>query len=136
VTFVGHKTGNRDAQLVITDDTNPSPTVVDLTATVPKPKILVNPAVIAPGRVTEVSGTGFAPHRVVEVTLDGFGEQATARANGKGEFDVALVIFRNTPEGPQTVVAQTRHADKSIGADCPLLIASGTIDDLQLVTRH
>jgi hypothetical protein len=34
------------------------------------------------------------------------------------------------------VVAQTEHADKSLGTDSPLLIASGTIDDLQLVTRH
>lgn len=136
VTFVGHKTGNRDAQLVVTDDQSPDPTIVTLLAKVPEPKLLVNPGVIAPGRVTQISGTGFAPRRLVDVTLDGLSEQATARTNGKGEFDVALVIFRNTPEGPRTVVGHTHDANKSVGADSPLLIAAGTIDDLGLVTRH
>jgi len=136
VTFTGHKTGNRGAQLVVTDDASPDPTVVVLVAKVPKPEILVNPAVIAPGRVTGVSGTGFAPHRLVDITLDGFNDHATVRADGKGNFEVPLVIFRSTPEGPQTVVARTQNADKSIGADTPLLIATGTIDDLGLVTRH
>jgi hypothetical protein len=136
VSFVGHKSGNRGAQLVITDDQSPDPTLVTFTARVPKPKILVNPGVVAPGRVTQIDGTGFAPHRLVDVTLKGFGENVTVRANGKGKFSVGLVLFRSTPEGPQTVVAQTEHADKSLGTDSPLLIASGTIDDLQLVTRH
>jgi hypothetical protein len=136
VTFIGHKIGNRGAQLVVTDDTSPNPTIVTLLAKVPKPKVLVNPAVIAPGRVTLISGTGFAPHRLVDVTLDGFSEHVQARADGKGAFEVAMVIFRSTPEGPQTIVGHTHSADKSVGAETPLLIATGTIDDLGLVTRH
>jgi hypothetical protein len=136
VVFVGHKSGNRGAQLVVTDDASPDPTVVVLVAKVPKPKILVNPGVMTPGRVTLISGTGFAPHRLVDVTLKGFGEHVTVRADGKGRFDVGLVIFHSTPEGPQTVVAQTHGASKSVGTDSPLLIADGTIDDLGLGTRH
>jgi hypothetical protein len=136
VTFTGHKSGNRGAQLVITDDQSPDPTLVTLTARVPKPKILINPGVVAPGRVTQITGTGFAPHRLVDVTLKGFGEHVSVRADGKGRFSVGLVLFHSTPEGPQTVVAQTHDADKSLGTDGPLLVASGTIDDLQLVTRH
>ena len=136
VTFVGHQIGNRGAQLVITDDVSPTPSVVGLVAKVPKPKVLVNPGVIAPGRVTQISGTGFAPHRLVDITLDGFPEHVTARADGKGKFQVGLVIFHSTPEGPQKVVAHTHNADPSIGTNSPLLIATGTIDDLQLVTRH
>jgi hypothetical protein len=136
VGFRGRAVGNRGAQLVITDDT-PTPTsTVTLLATVPKPTITANPGVTPPGRVTTISGTGFAPGKVVDVTLKGFGESATAKADKHGVFEVGLVIFRNTPEGPQTVLAHTRGVDKSISADEPLLLAVGSVDILSLVTRH
>ncbi|MDT4916844.1 MAG: hypothetical protein QOH89_1544, partial [Pseudonocardiales bacterium] len=136
VTFVGHKTGRRDAQLVIDDSVSPDPTLIGLLALVPKPTILINPGVTPPGRVTTVTGKGFAPNQVVEVTLKGFAEHVKVQADGHGKFSVGLVIFRSTPEGPQTVLAQTQGADPSIGAKNPLLIAVGSVDDLGLLTRH
>jgi hypothetical protein len=103
---------------------------------VPKPTVTANPGVSPPGRVTLISGTGFAPHRQVDIGLKGFGEHAQVKTDGHGEFEVGLVIFRNTPEGPQTVTAQTHNASKTIAADGPLLLAVGSVDDLQLITRH
>lgn len=135
VTFVGSKVGRRDAQLVITDDTG-TPTTVDLVARIAKPTVLANPGVTSPGRVTTIFGTGFAPGQLVDVALKGLAEQATVLADNKGEFEVTVVIFRNTPEGPQTVTGHTQGASPSIGAEGPLLIAHGTVDDLGLVTRH
>lgn len=137
VSFVGHAVGNRGAELEITDDTNGgTTTTIELVARVPKPKITANPGVSPPGRVTMISGAGFAPHRMVDIGLKGFGEHAEVRANGHGEFEVGMVIFRNTPEGPQLVTAQTRGKSKTISATGPLLLAVGSVDILDLVTRH
>jgi Tol biopolymer transport system component len=136
VTFVGHAVGNRGAELVITDDTGNAPATVTLVATVPKPKITANPGVSPPGRATTIIGSGFAPHRKVDIGLQGFGEHAVIKADGHGAFQVGLVIFRNTPEGPQTVTAHTHAVSKSISASGPLLLAVGSVDILQLVTRH
>jgi hypothetical protein len=135
VRFVGHATGRRDASLVLTINSGAT-TTVGLLANVPKPQVLANPGVTIPGRVTSISGTGFAPNKPVTIVLKGGAESATATADSHGAFEVTLVVFRNTPMGPRDVVAHTDGADKSITGTGPLLVSVGSVDLLQLVSRH
>ncbi len=136
VTFVGHRVGNRDAELVVTDNAPTGPTTIGLLAIVPKPKIVANPSVAVPGRVTIISGTGFAPHRRVDVTLKGSNQSVTVIANGKGKFEVPLVLFRHVSPGPREIRAHTHGKSPTISADGPLLVQLGSVDVFDLVTRH
>jgi hypothetical protein len=136
VTFVGHAVGNRGAVLVITDNAPTGPTSIVLLANVPKPKVTVNPGVSPPGRVTIVNGTGFAPNLQVDVALKGSLERATVITDAQGKFEVGLVLFTGTVQGPHFVTGHTHGASATISGKGPLLITLGSVNIPQLVTRH
>jgi hypothetical protein len=136
VTFVGHAVGIRDAVLVITDNSPAGPTSVGLVATVPKPTVTVNPGVSPPGRVTIVQGAGFAPNLQVDVALKGSTERATVVTDAQGKFEVGLVLFTGTVQGPHFVTGHTHGESATISAKGPLLITLGSVNIPQLVTRH
>ena len=47
-----------------------------------------------------------------------------------------MVIFKQSTPGPREVSAHTHGKSPTISADGPLLLQLGSIDVLQLVTRH
>jgi hypothetical protein len=136
VTFLGHAVGKRDAALIITDNAPSGPTTIVLLANVPKPKVEINPGVSPPGRVVIVEGTGFAPNLQVDVRLKGSIETATVTTDANGAFDVGLVLFTGTIQGPHFVTAHTHGESPTIAAKGPLLITLGSVDVPELITRH
>jgi hypothetical protein len=138
VTWIGTAVGSRRALLRILDNAPGGMTVITLQATVGAPKIIINPAVSRAGRVTTVTGTGFAPKRTVTIAFSkGSGtESATARTNRHGAFSTSLVIFTNAQVGPRTVHAGIDHVSKTISAEAPLLVVLGTLEEPGLVIRH
>ena len=142
VAFVGHAVGDRGAALVLTDNAPGGTNTIALTATVPKPAIEANPAVSPPGRVTTVTGKGFAPGLTVDVGFAVGAESATGLAKSDGTFTVQLVIFPNRQQGPRTITARSDGTDAgivvdpSVSAEGQLLIALGSVDSPQLGKRH
>jgi hypothetical protein len=136
VIFVGNAVGQRDAVLVVKSNAPGGSNSIGLVAVVAKPKVLANPGVSPPGRVTTISGTGFAPNLPVDIALIGSSEKATATADAKGAFDVPLVLFPRGSVGPRTVTAQTTGKSPTISAEGPFLIALGSVDSPELGIRH
>jgi hypothetical protein len=84
-----------------------------------------------------ISGTGFAPNRQVDVALQGSPlDRVTVVADAHGAFNVGLVLFAGTPQGPRIVTAHTHDVSSTISAQGPLLISLGSVDLPTLVTRH
>ncbi|MCW2656257.1 MAG: hypothetical protein JWR06_450, partial [Jatrophihabitans sp.] len=135
VTFVGHAVGRRDAVLVITGTAPGGPKNIGLLANVPKPTLSANPGVAQTGRVTTVSGVGFAPNRAVKVGFKGTAVTIQATADSQGRFSVGLVILARG-EGGRTITAQSQGVDPSIQGDRSFLVVVGTVNDLVIVNRH
>jgi hypothetical protein len=137
VTWVGHAVGNRQAILRLVDNAAPGNlNLIGLRASVPKPKITVNPGVSPAGRVVTVSGTGFAPKRLVDIALKDQIEAAHVKTDAKGAFTSGLVLFDNGAMGPHTVTAHSHGASATIAGKSPLLVVLGSLDSPGLVIRH
>lgn len=124
--FTPGGSGDRSAALVLTSNSLSGPEIIDLQGEGVEQEIDVNPAVVRPSRVVEVTGTGFAPNRTVSVTIEGFPETATAKTNKRGEFTTSLLIFPKARPGERTVRAIVNGVFPEIGADKPLLVVYGT----------
>ena len=136
ITWIGHAVGPRPAILRFVDNAPGGVQMIRLFAFVPAPSVRFTPSVVPTGRLTSVTGQGFAPRRDVLIRLPDSGETATARTTRHGRFITPLIIFPNGILGHRTVEVRSVHADKSIGVQKPLLVVLGTLQSPTLVIRH
>jgi Tol biopolymer transport system component len=135
VVLVGHAVGLRPAVVTIKDGAGGTVTV-PVTALVAQPTLLANPGVVAPGRLTAITGAGFAPSRQVDISLAPFGDTTTATSDAKGNVTATLVLYSKVGTGPGIVTGQSHGLDPSVSAKTPLLVGLGSVEGPILVTRH
>jgi 5-hydroxyisourate hydrolase-like protein (transthyretin family) len=124
-----------DYTVVGTDDTTDTPAEAPLVVTPPSaitPELSVDPAEVAPGDCTEVSGTGYTPSSTVTVQLtdaDGnpVGEPFVAETDETGAFTTELCVPEDAEPGDYTVVG----TDDTTGtpAEAPLVVTEAPAID-------
>lgn len=136
VTWIGRAVGPRDAILRVVDNAPGGVNLIGLRANVPSPTISADPGVSPAGRVTMVTGAGFAPKRTVTLVLSDGPESTTVTTGAKGRFAAALIMFHNTVIGPRILVASVDGASATIIAQAPMLVVLGTVQSPDFKLRH
>lgn len=126
IRFTPRGAGARRAVLILRSNAPAGPHLVELSGQAAEQRIEVNPAVLRPGRVATVTGSGFAADRRVSVTLAGFSEATTARTDTRGTFSADVLIFPKSRPGQRTVRAKVTGVNADIDADEELLVVYGT----------
>jgi hypothetical protein len=128
VTFTPHGTGTRDAVLqILTTQAFTGQTgleTVHLTGSAPAAAVQVNPGVVASGRVTSITGQGFAPGHPVVLTISGFPVTLAPAALPDGSFTAPLIVFPHTTPGTHLVQATVAGTPVSVSA--PVLVVPGS----------
>jgi len=136
-TFTPHGSGQRNGALQISTVQQGTatliPHVVGLTGSAPTPTVIVNPGVVASGRVTTISGQGFAPNSTVTLKIPNLGD-LTATTTPAGTFEAALLVFRHSAMGPREV--QATLAGTTLKATAPLLVVGGTYQAPDFLNRR
>jgi hypothetical protein len=136
-TFTPHGAGNRNGAIQITTvqqgTTTLIPHVVGLTGRTPVPTVVVNPGVVSGGRVTTVSGTGFAPNHAVTLTIPDLGT-ITAQTLADGSFEQSLMVFLHAAQGGKTLTATV--ATTTLKATAPFLVVQGTFQAPDFIDRR
>ncbi|MGI5190421.1 choice-of-anchor G family protein [Promicromonospora sp. CA-289599] len=124
-----------DYTVVGTDDTTDTPAEAPLVVTPPSeitPELSVDPAEVAPGDCTEVSGSGYTPSSTVTVQLtdaDGnpVGEPVVVDTDENGDFTTELCVPEDAEPGDYTVVG----TDDTTGtpAEAPLVVTEAPAID-------
>jgi hypothetical protein len=128
VIFIPHGSGRRDGALqlnTIQDGVLGSiPHVIGLTGTGVTPALQVNPGVVPSGRVTSITGVGFAPNHPVVLTIDGLPGTLTATTLADGTFSIPFIVFPHSTTGTHTVTATVPGT--TLKATGPVLITLGS----------
>jgi len=136
-TFTPHGSGQRNGALQISTVQQGTatliPHVVGLTGSAPTPTVIVNPGVVASGRVTTISGQGFAPNSTVTLKIPNLGD-LTATTTPAGTFEAALLVFLHSAMGPREV--QATLAGTTLKATAPLLVVGGTYQAPDFLNRR
>ncbi|MEO9138111.1 MAG: choice-of-anchor D domain-containing protein, partial [Jatrophihabitans sp.] len=136
VTWSGRAAGPRDAVLRFVDNAPGGVQLIGLRANVPTPVVSANPGVSPGGRVTTITGSGFAPKRNVTVVLENGAEQTSAKTDAKGRFTASLVIFNNTVAGTRIMQASVDGASATLSGEAEMLIVLGTVQSPDFKLRH
>jgi hypothetical protein len=137
VTFTPRGSGTRNGAVQVVTvqqgTTTLVPHVVGLTGRTPVPTVVVNPGVVAGGRITTVSGTGFAPNHAVVLAVPGLGDY-TATAGADGSFAQTIMVFLHAAQGGRTLAATLPGT--TVQATAPFLVVQGTFQAPDFIDRR
>jgi Tol biopolymer transport system component len=125
----------RTATLRFTGSAPGGPHLVAVRGKVIQPSLEVNPAVLAPGRVTMASGMGFPPGKTVTLRFASAVGDATATVGADGRFAAQLLVFPKASVGQRQVVATVDGVVPAIFAERPLLVVINTVSPAEFVGR-
>ena len=99
---------------------------------VPRPRLVLDPPLGEPGKVTSAIGTGYPANADVVLTWSrGLGGQV-ARTDGSGRFRVPVLIFHKDQLGPRTMTGAAAAAS----ATAPFLVVPGSLIPGDFVIRR
>ncbi|PPK67661.1 choice-of-anchor D domain-containing protein [Actinokineospora auranticolor] len=124
---------DRSAVIEITSTAPGGPHLVAVRGQARQPVLDLNPAVVAPGRVTIATGIDFTPNHPITITYREAVGSATATTDPDGRFSTQLLVLPKASVGPRTAVATVDGTD--ITAERPLLVVINTVSPSQFVGR-
>lgn len=98
----------------------------------PRPRLVLNPPLGEPGKVTMAIGTGYPPNTDVLLTWDRGLGQKVARSDGSGRFKVPVLIFHRDRLGPRVMTGAAPGAS----ATAPFLAVPGSLIPGDFVIRR
>jgi uncharacterized delta-60 repeat protein len=141
MTFTPKAAGARTATLVVDHSGASSPGRVPLQGTGAAPTLVLNPAVVAPGQITTVTGTNWpAGQPMTMAWLDpvtggsvGFPEPSRQGTPGAGgNLTATMVMFPNTTIGGRQLVGTVGAFTASV----PVLVSPGSAQPGDFVSRR
>lgn len=124
VQFSPQGIGERPAVLQFDDNAPRSPHRLTLQGGGSQPTLRFDPAVVQAGRVTTLSGSGFAPRHTVLVRMPDSSAPITVITDGAGNFTTQAVIFSTTLPGERRAEATIEGPQPPITANARLLVVS------------
>jgi hypothetical protein len=120
VQFSPQGVGERPAVLRFDDNAPNAPHLLALQGTGIQPLLRFDPDIVQVGRVTTLTGSGFAALRNVTIQLPDIAGPITITTDAAGNFSTSVVIFENTRPGE-------RHAEATIDDHQPPITATTTL---------
>jgi WD40-like Beta Propeller Repeat len=108
--------------------------VVGLRGFSPTPTLLVNPGVVADGRVTAINGQLFAQNADVSLAIAGIADPVLAHTDGGGNFELPYLLMPHSDLGSRDVTGTVDTTTLKVTTN--FLVVAGTVQPPDFSTRR